>query len=332
MLDRCDDLCYNYSTIAKVLVSYSCAVIFINILFLSLEGIVQYLKHYPDGIPDRIVTYIGQSNHPLLPHYVESMGINAQGEAFFTERCGYDTFFLCLTQAGEGYVTCGEHKHQLRPHDLLIIDCMEPHFYCSRSATWQFLWIHFKGYGCREFFRKLCQDGFFFLHLENAEPVYTLYRQLIPLLAAHTVADDLNVSELLGSFLYTIARYQLWGEKKKIPIAIGHTIAYIHENYQQNLSVESLAARENYSVYHFTKLFKKYTGQSPYQYILSIRLRNAQQMLISTDYSVEEVSRFNNFSSCSRFISFFTEAFGMTPLQYRKNSTFTAPKNTSDVE
>ena len=63
---------------------------------------MQYLRHQPDGIQDRIISYIGNANHTLLPHYVESMGINAQGEKYFTERCGYDTFFLCLTQSGEG--------------------------------------------------------------------------------------------------------------------------------------------------------------------------------------------------------------------------------------
>ena len=185
--------------------------------------------------------------------------------------------------------------------------------YCSRSSAWQFLWIHFKGYGCREFFRSVCADGLFFLHPENPEPIYSLYKRLIPLLSTHTLANDLHTSELLGAFLHTIARYQLWGEEKRIPAAIEQTIAFIHENYHENLSVEQLAERENYSVYHFTKLFKKYTGQSPYQYILSTRLRHAQQMLLSTDYTIEEVSRFNNFSSCSRFISIFTKAFGMTP-------------------
>lgn len=283
---------------------------------------MQYLRHNPDGIQDRIISYIGNANHTLLPHYVESMGINAQGEKYFTERCGYDTFFLCLTQSGEGYLRYGEWEQTLRPGDLVIFDCMEPHFYCSRSAPWQFLWIHFRGYGCREFFRNVCADGLFFLHPENPEPIYSLYRQLIPLLSKHTLSDDLHTSELLGAFLHTIARYQLWGEEKMIPAAIEQTIAFIHENYQRNLSVEQLAERENYSIYHFAKLFKKYTGQSPYQYILSTRLHHAQQMLMSTDYTIEEVSRFNNFSSCSRFISFFTKAFGMTPLQYRKNSAF----------
>ena len=169
------------------------------------------------------------------------------------------------------------------------------------------------GYGCREFFRSICADGLFFLHPENPEPIYSLYKRLIPLLSTHTLANDLHTSELLGTFLHTIARYQLWCEEKRISAAIEQTIAFIHENYHGNLSVEQLAERENYSVYHFTKLFKKYTGQSPYQYILFTRLCHAQQMLLSTDYTIEEVSRFNNFSSCSRFISIFTKAFGMPP-------------------
>lgn len=285
---------------------------------------MRYLNHQPDGIPERICSYSGHANHAWLPHYVESMGINAQGKAFYTERCGYDTFFVCLTQLGQGHVTCNGHAYTLRVQDLLILDCMEPHYYCSQSDVWQFLWIHFKGYGCREFFRRLCPDGVFYMHMEQPEPIYSLHHQLPPLLLSQTVADDLRASELLGGFLHTVASYTLWGETQRMPDSIERTVAYLQQHYQENVSVQALAERENYSIYHFTKLFGKYTGQTPYQYILSLRLRNAQQMLVTTDYSIEEISRFNNFSSCSRFISYFVKRYGITPLQYRKNASFSA--------
>ncbi len=285
-----------------------------------MDEILKYLDHCPDGIPERIHSYMG-TGQSWLPCYVESMGINAQGERFFTERSGYDTFFVCLTQLGEGSVRCNGHAYTLRGQDLLILDCMEPHYYCTKTPVWQFLWIHFKGYGCRELFRKVCPEGIFYLHLEQPEPIYTLYQQLVPLLTNQTVADDLRASELLGSFLHTVAGYALWGEAQRMPLPIERTVAYLQQHYQENISVGVLAERENYSVYHFTKLFARYTGQTPYQYILSLRLRGAQQMLVTTNYSVEEISRFNNFSSCSRFIAYFVKHFGVTPLQYRKNAS-----------
>ena len=285
-----------------------------------MDGAMKYLNHRPDGIPERIHSYMG-TGQSWLPHYVESMGINAQGERFFTERSGYDTFFVCLTQLGEGSVRCNGQAYTLRAQDLLILDCMEAHYYCTKTPVWQFLWIHFKGYGCRELFRKVCPEGIFYLHLEQPEPIYTLYQQLVPLLMNQTVADDLRASELLGSFLHTVAGYALWGEAQRMPLPIERTVAYLQQHYQENISVGVLAERENYSVYHFTKLFARYTGQTPYQYILSLRLRGAQQMLVTTNYSVEEISRFNNFSSCSRFIAYFVKHFGVTPLQYRKNAS-----------
>jgi len=286
-----------------------------------MDGVMKYLNHRPDGVPERIHSYVG-TGQSRFPYYVESMGINAQGERFFTERCGYDTFFVCLTQVGEGAVRCNGHDYTLRAQDLLILDCMEAHYYCTKQPVWQFLWIHFKGYGCRELFRNLCPDGIFYMHLEKTEPIYTLYQQLIPLLLSQTVADNLRVSELLGTFLHTVAGYTLWGEAQQMPLPIERTIAYLQQHYQENISVGLLAERENYSVYHFTKLFAKYTGQTPYRYLLSMRLRNAQRMLITTNYSIEEISRFNNFSSCSRFISCFAKHFGTTPLQYRKSASF----------
>jgi AraC-like DNA-binding protein len=88
-----------------------------------------------------------------------------------------------------------------------------------------------------------------------------------------------------------------------------------------------LAARFNYSVYYFTRLFRQHTGMSPYQYIISLRLHKAAALLMNTDMRVEEISRQLNFSSVSRFASYFQRRYGMTPLKYRKQMQRMKEKN-----
>ena len=279
---------------------------------------MQILKHTPNSIPALISFTIADQSNTWLPHYIESLGINAQGSRYTTERQGYDTFFLCLTLEGGGYVQYGDRVFYPRPGDLLLFDCMDRHFYRTEGDTWRFLWIHFKGHACRPTFRHAVPEGVFFQHLADTECIRTLYDELCTLVSLRTVEADITVSERLNRLLMGIARHRCATDSPVYPPSIERTLAYMETHYGEELSVGELAARENYSLHYFTRLFTASVGTSPYRYLTRIRLRHARDMVLATSSSVEEIARAHNFPCCSRFIRLFAEQYGATPLQYRK--------------
>ncbi len=67
--------------------------------------------------------------------------------------------------------------------------------------------------------------------------------------------------------------------------------SYFNENYNRDIKIEEYAASKGMSVSWFIRNFKKSTGTTPMQFITSIRITNAQMLLETTNYAVNEIAR-----------------------------------------
>ena len=61
-------------------------------------------------------------------------------------------------------------------------------------------------------------------------------------------------------------------------------------------------------------------GVSPYQYVQITRINRAKELLMSTDFRINEIADAVGFSSAMRFTKFFSDMTGMSPSAFRKNS------------
>jgi len=71
------------------------------------------------------------------------------------------------------------------------------------------------------------------------------------------------------------------------------------------------------SVFHFAKMFKKSTGQSPYQYVMARRIDTAKQLLRNQAMSVLEVSVRTGFVDQRHFTRVFRRKIGASPTAFR---------------
>ncbi len=85
----------------------------------------------------------------------------------------------------------------------------------------------------------------------------------------------------------------------------------------QPVRLQDLAACAGMSKYHFLRVFRRLTGMTPYQYLLSARMRRAALELASSRRPVLAIALDSGFSDLSTFNHRFRAAFGATPTQYR---------------
>jgi AraC-like DNA-binding protein len=97
---------------------------------------------------------------------------------------------------------------------------------------------------------------------------------------------------------------------------VTQVIAYVREHLAEPLSVGDLAERACLSPSAFAHLFRDVSGMSPYQFIKSVRLDRARDLLVCEDLNVSEVARSVGYSSLSHFINEFKRHFGVTPRAY----------------
>lgn len=100
---------------------------------------------------------------------------------------------------------------------------------------------------------------------------------------------------------------------KRLSFAIDH----IHSCDNANLDLEQLAASACLSKYHFLRLFRQAYGRSPYQYIQSLRVEKATQLLKASALTVEDIADTLGFENSNSFSRLFYQRMGMYPTQYR---------------
>lgn len=91
-------------------------------------------------------------------------------------------------------------------------------------------------------------------------------------------------------------------------------IRMIRDEYaSKSFTVDILASACNISKYHFCRIFKAATGQSAINYLNSYRLKIANNMLKSTNKSVNEIALLCGFEDASYFCKLYKREFGITP-------------------
>ena len=97
-------------------------------------------------------------------------------------------------------------------------------------------------------------------------------------------------------------------------------LKFLKENFSHpDITNSALADKCNISEVHFRRLFREYMEQSPKQYILSLRLKKAKQLLAVGDMKIWSIAESCGFESTAHFCRTFKSQFGITPIEYRKS-------------
>lgn len=154
------------------------------------------------------------------------------------------------------------------------------------------------------------------------ERVAALFDQSIELVMQEKSGFQQAVSgivlHLLGT-IYYITQNNLFEDEEMIK-KIEEARVIMREHPEGNVCLEDIAADLNMSYSWFRKMFKQYTGLSPAQYQLQIKLQKAKALLISSSKSVKEIAYLLDFDSPNYFASFFKDKTGFTPVEFRKVS------------
>ncbi|WP_309119656.1 AraC family transcriptional regulator [Paenibacillus sp.] len=93
---------------------------------------------------------------------------------------------------------------------------------------------------------------------------------------------------------------------------------FVRQRYREGLTLEETAKRFYISSSYLSRIFHRFTGFHFREYLIHIRIREAQKLLTETRCSVQEIAYAVGFEYLSHFNKTFKKATGLTPMQYRK--------------
>jgi AraC family transcriptional regulator, arabinose operon regulatory protein len=192
--------------------------------------------------------------------------------------------------------------------------------YYGKDKT-EVFWVHFTGNNVKNILRRYgFPDDKRIFQVGTSMEYERIFKQMISELQRtqpnYQEMLVLLLQELLITFNREITKEHVLKNEfldKQMETAIN----YFNANYNLEINIEEYAASKGMSVSWFIRNFKKYTGKPPAQYIGSLRMTNAQALLETTTYSVNEISIIVGYNNPLYFSRLFHKQKGCSPSEYR---------------
>ncbi len=186
-------------------------------------------------------------------------------------------------------------------------------------------WVHFTGSNVKGIMRHFdipYKDNYFYSG--SSEEYKTLFNSMIHELRTLPVYYEEMIEMNLRQLFMVIQRTRLERKPQINTFAqaeVSHARKYFFEHYSEEINISEFAQSRHMSVSWFMRSFKQMTGVSPMQYILNLRIENAQMLLETTSYSVNEISSIVGYENQLYFSRIFKKQKGVSPTEYRKMRT-----------
>ena len=104
-------------------------------------------------------------------------------------------------------------------------------------------------------------------------------------------------------------------------------IRFMDENLDQPLTLERIAQTMFVSRFHFARMFRLVTGESPMQYLRRLRVERAKRMMVRGDLTLSEIAAEVGFCDQSHFTRIFRQATGTTPRRFQSIGATVGTRN-----
>ena len=244
-----------------------------------------------------------------------------------------EVFYL---KTGSCVYTVNNNLHHLSAGDLFIVKPGDTHathyeglipcerivIYCDLEALPEYF---FKQHP--EILEEFSHSGKVVLVKKGQHQIELLLEQM---LEENNIPDEYSYDFLslqVLSLLLNIQRNGIFVYEQMKPFSdlsistdIENALRYIAQNFSLTITLEEVAERINLSPTYLSKKFKKVTGLTFKEYVNYIRIRQACQMLITTDDNITKIAVNCGFNSSNYFKDCFRRIIGVSPRIFRNQS------------
>jgi len=243
-------------------------------------------------------------------------------EYFFQWNQGriLDEFQLIYITEGEGIFETKHKTYQIKAGNIILLFPNEWHRYRPLHETgWTENYIGFSGEIAKNsmsFFKK--NDPVQYIGFN--ESIVNSFKSISQLAQEETSGFQQVISGHILFILGKMRQIILNKSFANTPIekTINQSRIYMRDHLSEHINLEELADMLNISYSQFRGSFKKYTGISPGQYLLQLKLQKAKNLLVNSTQNIKEISFNSGFESPFYFSKVFKKHIGISPSDFRE--------------
>ncbi|MDL0420259.1 AraC family ligand binding domain-containing protein [Caldifermentibacillus hisashii] len=231
---------------------------------------------------------------------------------------------------GKGIFKIDDTTYSLKKGDLFLIQPNQMVFYqADKDDPWTYAWIGIDGDLVDSILKRI---GLSYplvtrtLSIESFTEIKRILKELIESKKNNQTSDLYIIGNLL--ILLSLIekdldfKYNLKDkENKSLTYAdsyVERAIAIIEKSYYRDLKINEIAEALSINRSYLSQVFKEKTGYTLKEYITDFRISRCEELLFSTNWSIEKVGKSVGFKSGSYFSKVFKKKYGMSPSKYRE--------------
>ena len=236
-------------------------------------------------------------------------------------------FHLCLS--GTGRLIAENHKEESIEYQIksgqgfLLFPHQVATYVADQELPWEYAWLEFDGLRVKE---SLALTG-----LSLSQPVYrashkdifqTMKDEML-YIVHHKEETPLHLIGHLYLFLDSLVRSstspspQAGKGGRLRDFYIKEAFSFIEQNFQNDISVEDIAAACGLNRSYFGKIFHESMGKSPQEFLISYRMTKATELLKLTDLSIADIGNVVGYPNQLHFSRAFKNVYGISPRDWR---------------
>ncbi|WP_349316228.1 AraC family transcriptional regulator [Chitinophaga sp. MM2321] len=236
-----------------------------------------------------------------------------------------DEYQIIYISRGKGYFESASCESKtVNEGDIILLFPGEWHRFKPESKTgWDEFWVGCKGNIIRNLeSRKFIHRDTPVLQVGMSERIVYLFSEIIEKTKTEKIGYQFYISgivmHLLGLIQYEVKQLSFKPSDNTENIITKAQIL-LRNIISDNTKMENVAGELNVSYAWFRKAFKHYTGISPKQYLLQLRIEKAKIMLPDHSKPIKEIAFELNFETASYFSKQFKQKTGITPEAFRSD-------------
>lgn len=268
------------------------------------------------------------SQHPFIDLNLYQSGYEKCDPLHLFGPAKRDHYLFHYVLSGKGKLTSRksdgtDETYEIGPgQGFIIFPGQVGTYIADEEEPWEYAWIEFDG--------MIAKEAIMLAGLTPDKPIYhsrdlALTKELEKLLVELSDSTDQSPYWKIGRLYLFIDN--LNNSSKDKPILTGERMSdyyikeisnYIEQHYNEDITVESMAEYLNLSRGYLNKIFKRYTGKSPKEFLTSYRMAKAIQLLKTTQIPIGEVGQRVGYANQLHFSRAFKNFFGVSPKIWRQ--------------
>lgn len=286
----------------------------------------EFFKYLTAGEEDKnwgLYLNVSGRSH-IVPHTTYPSPDHPSGYYFSWEKGRVlQEYQLNYITEGSGILENEYGKFRVRAGTLMIVPLGQWHRYRPiQKNGWVENYIGFSGHLAEHYFNNsLILQGQSVIHCDIREEFIDTYYKIFDLVKKEEPGFQQIASALVIKLLgYIVAfKKQRNFSGKQIEKIIQKARFQMRDNISEEINLQQLAAENNIGYSYFRKMFKEYTGISPRQYHLELKIMRAKELLLSTDMNIKQICFELGFESSHYFSRFFKQKVGVSPRELKKH-------------